>query len=188
MTNYILEQGYKVVYQSTARVLTQAPTSLSGLAKMFLRWSRSNVRETVHLTQFIFLPFRKSPLRATRLNYAIYTLSLFVLFPFGLAFLFAAAIWLDVFGVKLLAASVMASSLSAAFYTWRERDTDGAYGILYGILATFLLWWIWPFALATCRRSVWLTRTLRNRTVEQVPNQRPNCGGSRPRTAAPSPL
>jgi len=168
MTNYILEQGYKVVYQRTARVLTQVPTSLSGLAKMFLRWSRSNVRETVHLTQFIFSPFRKSPLRATRLNCAIYTLSLFVLFPFGLAFLFAAVIWLDVFGVKLLAASVMASSLSAAFYTWRERDTDGAYGILYGILATFLLWWIWPFALATCRRSVWLTRSSPRRATKCV--------------------
>jgi hypothetical protein len=61
--------------------------------------------------------------------------------------------------VRLLAASVAASALPAAFYTYRERNTDGVYGILYGLSAALLLWWIWPFALATCRRSVWLTRT-----------------------------
>jgi hyaluronan synthase len=188
MTNYILQQGYKVVYQRTARVLTMGPTSFAGLAKMFLRWSRSSIRETVHLGKFVFSRFRKGPLLATRLNYVVYTLGLFVLFPFGLFFLAAAMMWLDVFGVKLLAASVAASTLSAVFYTWREKDSDGFYGIVYGILATFLLWWIWPFALATCRRSVWITRTLRNRTVAHVLNQQPNCGRSRPRTAAPSPL
>ncbi len=188
MTNYILQQGYKVVYQRTARVLTMAPTSFYGLAKMFLRWSRSNIRENVHLGKFVFSRFRKGALLATRFNYVVYTLGLFVLFPFGLFFLAAAMLWLDVFGVKLLAASVAASTLSAAFYTWREKDSDGLYGILYGILATFLLWWIWPFALATCRRSVWLTRTLRNRTVEHVPNQRSNRSGSSTRTAATSPL
>lgn len=177
MTNYILEQGYKVVYQRTARVLTKAPTSVSGLAKMFLRWSRSNVRETVHLTQFIFTPFRHRSLLATRLNYIIYTLGLFVLFPFGLFFLAAAFIWPNIVGVKLLAASVAASTFSAAFYTWRERDTDGVYGILYGITATFLLWWIWPFALATCRRSVWLTRAPGCPSISHTPNQRLTCSG-----------
>jgi hyaluronan synthase len=159
MTNYILAQGYKVVYQRTARVLTKAPTTFSALAKMFLRWSRSNVRETIHLTQFIFTPIRGGSLLATRLNYITYVLGLFVLFPFGLFFLAAAMIWLEVFGVRLLAASVAASALPAAFYTYRERNTDGVYGILYGLSAALLLWWIWPFALATCRRSVWLTRT-----------------------------
>jgi hyaluronan synthase len=158
MTNFILKQGYKVVYQRRARVHTKVPTSFSGLAKMFLRWSRSNIRENFHLGSFIFTNFRVGPLYATRFNYVIYTLGLFVLFPFGLAFLAASAFWIDIFGVKLLAATVMSSLLPATFYTWREGDTDGAYGILYGALATFLLWWIWPFALLTCNKSVWLTR------------------------------
>lgn len=60
-------------------------------------------------------------------------------FPFGLAFLAASVVWVDVFGVKLLAASVLGSILSAVVYTWRERNTDGAYGILYGVLATTAL-------------------------------------------------
>ncbi len=158
MTNFVLKQGYKVVYQRSARVLTRVPTTLTGLAKMFLRWSRSNVRETIHLGRFLFMPFRTGSLLAMRINYVVYTVGLFVLFPFSLILLAVAVLWPDVFGIKLLAASVSASVFPVIFYTWRERDSDGLYGILYGLVSTFLLWWIWPLAILTCNKSVWLTR------------------------------
>jgi hyaluronan synthase len=166
MTNFVLKQGFKVVFQRRARVLTRVPTTFSGLAKMFLRWSRSNVRETIHLGRFLFTPFRTELICAMRINYVIYSLGLFVLFPFGLVLLAGAVLWLDVLGVKLLAASITASVFPAAFYTWRERNTGGAYGILYSVVSTFLLWWIWPLALLTCNKSVWLTRGSSRRSVK----------------------
>jgi hypothetical protein len=48
-----------------------------------------------------------------------------------------------------------------AFCTIRERNTEGVFAIPYSLYSTFLLWWIWPYALLTCQKSVWLTRNAR---------------------------
>ena len=64
-----------------------------------------------------------------------------------------------IFGLKLLAACVYGSMMTMVFYAIRERNTDALFGAPYGFYSTFLLWWIWPYALLTCHKSVWLTRT-----------------------------
>jgi len=47
ITNYILKDGYKTIYQRTARVWTQAPETLSKWTKQQIRWGRSSQRETI---------------------------------------------------------------------------------------------------------------------------------------------
>ena len=58
MTNMILEQSYNVLFQN-ANVLTNTPTQFENLHKMFTRWARSNVRETLMMNRFIFKTLEK---------------------------------------------------------------------------------------------------------------------------------
>ena len=51
MTNYILSRGYHTVYQRSAQVYTIVPWTYKKLWKMYLRWDRSYVRETIRLFQ-----------------------------------------------------------------------------------------------------------------------------------------
>src|SRR5690606_36835641 len=59
MTNLILKQGYEVQFQKNANVLTNTPTGFKTLHKMFTRWGRSNVRETLAMNSFVFKNFRE---------------------------------------------------------------------------------------------------------------------------------
>lgn len=158
MTNFILQQGYKVRYQRSAKVLTKTPTTYSGLCKMFLRWGRSNVRETVHTGRYVFSPFRREGKLGIRFNYLMCAIGL-VLPYFYLVSAFILALFLPaVFGLKLLATCVYGSLFTVLFCAACERSTESFFGIVYGFYSTFLLWWIWPYALLTCHRSLWLTR------------------------------
>jgi hyaluronan synthase len=58
LTNIVLRHGFKTVYQSTAKVLTDVPKSCSLYIKQQLRWIRSTRRETVaNLKWMIRRPF-----------------------------------------------------------------------------------------------------------------------------------
>lgn len=158
MTNFVLKQGYKVKYQRTARVRTQSPTTYAGLAKMFLRWGRSNVRETVHFSTFIFKRFRAGPLAGIRFNYFMCASGLLVPYVFLAVALGLAVLWPAVFGLKLLAACVSGSMFALIFYAVRKRRFDAVFAIPYGFYSTLLLGWVWPYALLTSHKSVWMTR------------------------------
>lgn len=48
LTNLLLKQGYKTVYQSTSRCYTTAPTTLSKFIQMHIRWARTSQRYTLN--------------------------------------------------------------------------------------------------------------------------------------------
>jgi len=158
MTNFILRQGYKVVYQRTARVVTKCPTTYTGLCKMFLRWARSNIRETLHTGAYVFGAFRPESRAGIRFNFIMGAVGQALPVPIMCASLLLALALPLIFGLKLLASCVTAGLFSVAFFAWRERTTDAVLAIPYSLYATLLLCWIQPYALLTCRRSVWLTR------------------------------
>ncbi len=49
LTNYTLKAGYKTVYQSTALVYTDAPTTVSKLIKQQYRWARGSQYNTLRM-------------------------------------------------------------------------------------------------------------------------------------------
>ncbi|MFQ5430211.1 MAG: glycosyltransferase [Phycisphaerae bacterium] len=161
MTNFILKQGYKTCYQRTARVRTQSPATYAGLAKMFLRWARSNIRETVHSGSFLFRAFRREPAGAIRFNFIMAALGQVLPYPFLLTALVLSLFLPMIFGLKLLASCVTASIFSVLFFAARQRDSDALFATPYSLYATILLFWVQPYALLTCNKSVWLTRTAR---------------------------
>jgi hyaluronan synthase len=159
MTNFILSRGYKVCYQRTARVRTSTPSTYANLCKMFLRWGRSNVRETVHTGRYVFTRFRKERKLGIRFNFLMGAMGLILPYPFLVAAILLALFLPAIFGLKLLAACVYGSLFTILFCLVRERSSEAVFGLPYAFYSTFLLWWIWPYALLTCHKSVWLTRT-----------------------------
>lgn len=158
LTNMILRQGYDVVFQQNARVFTEVPVGYSQLCKMYLRWARSNVRETIAMTAFIFTRFRRGSMLGARINLVSDVLKLTVaqllfLISWGLILWHPA-----IFGTKTIIGIVLGSSLSATIYAWRFGRMSAILAFAYGFFFFAALTWIKPWALITPHNSRWLTR------------------------------
>ena len=183
MTNFILRQGMKVRYQRTARVLTNSPTSYLGLCKMFLRWARSNIRETFFTGSYVFGEFRRESKLGIRFNFLMGAVGQILPYMFLIVALALAVAMPGIFGLKLIGSCAVGSLFTVLFFAIRERSTEAAYGVLYGMYATFGLFWVHPYALMTCQKSVWLTRNKKRseHTQPQLAGSRRN--GRQPRLA-----
>lgn len=160
MTNLILKQGYHVLFQRNAVVFTNVPTVYKGLCKMFLRWARSNVRETIKMTMFAFRRFRATPPIGLRieLSWALIRMT------FGEISKVSALLLLIANPEELLpaflAACCFAALVPAVFYLLRHRDSDLLWAFTYTPFSGLALSWISLYALFTVKRSAWLTREL----------------------------
>ncbi|WP_297910516.1 glycosyltransferase family 2 protein [Thiomonas sp.] len=156
MTNHMFALGYDVRYQSDAVVHTMAPTTYRGLCKMFLRWSRSQVREDWRLLGLL----RARPLPA-RLVAGLDLLTTDLGYVFGLGAL-ALALHAAVGEPRVLgymAGAVMLGAAPGALYFLRlERSLECLYGLAYGLFSALALFWIMPYAAVTVRARGWLTR------------------------------
>lgn len=156
MTNHMFELGYDVRYQSNAVVHTMAPTSYRGLCRMFLRWSRSQLREDWRLLGLLGsrpLPERLVAgleLLATDLGYV---------FGLGALALAAHAAVGEPRVLGYMAAAVALGAAPGALYFLRmERSMEWLYGLAYGYFSALALFWIMPYAAVTVRARGWLTR------------------------------
>jgi hyaluronan synthase len=157
LTNFILRSGHYTYYQRTARVYTLVPETYQGVCRMYLRWERGNVRESIVQLSYLFTRYREKhrilPIVEFVLAQLEYPLTLFC---FGL--LVASAVVYPLILIKLLAALGLVSLLNLVYYLWLERDLEFIYGIIYTYYAFFLLQWIYPYACLTVRNRHWLTR------------------------------
>ncbi len=160
MTNLILRNGFKVKFQHDAVVYTKVPTEYQTLCKMFLRWARSNVRETIVLSRFAFTRFRDSELFGPRVNLVLQWiyLTLPILLRLGVIGCF---IWQPlIFGIQLLAVAIASSVVPAIVYGCSRRSTDCLWAFVYGPFWALGLSWIKPYALMTAHKSAWMTRDI----------------------------
>lgn len=159
MTNLVLRMGYLVRFQANAVVLTEVPTQTLQLCRMFLRWARSNVRETIVMASFVFRSFRSGEKAGARVNFTWSALGL-ILAPV----LFVSVPWTvlsrpESFGV--VAAGVGLSAVLPALVFGLSRSVRGAlWAFPYAAYNFLCLSWITPYAIFTAHRSAWLTRRL----------------------------
>jgi hyaluronan synthase len=156
MTNYIIRQGYKSLYQRAAVVRTLVPHQYGKLCKMFLRWDRSYVREEIRFAAILW----RLPLRAR-------LMSLFELIIAGLRFPIGWVSLVALLLVSLHDPSILAkvvliifavSCFNMLYYLRAERSWDFIYGIIYAYYATLVLFWVFPYAVCTVREQSWMTR------------------------------
>ena len=160
MTNIVLRNGYDVKFQSNAIVYTMVPTEYKQLCKMFLRWARSNVRETCVMIRYIFKKFRTGSASGARVNFVVS----FINPVLSRVLCFAVAGWLltqpYVYLSQLLFGGAVASTAPVVFYVLRRRSTEAVWAYVYGWFWLAGLWWINIWAVLTMRNGKWLTRDL----------------------------
>lgn len=171
MTNLFLREGWMTTYQGNAVVHCTMPHTYCGLTRMFLRWARSNIRETVILFGFLFSRFRRRHLWAFRLNMMLVALSLVL--P---AVLIANSLFLLTTGegtlVRHLGIILIYSMTASAIYYRGERDSDWVWLLAYWFFWVACLSWIMPYAAMTLRNAGWLTRSSRS-PIDISPAARP---------------
>ncbi|MCM4161252.1 glycosyltransferase family 2 protein [Antarcticibacterium flavum] len=158
MTNMILKQGFHVLFQRNAYVLTNIPEKYSSLHKMFTRWERSNVRENLMMTKFAFKPFRNGSRAGTRLLLVNQWMGMITAYPLILMMIILLIAHPVLFICSTLLSILIFSSLPAFFYAKKYNITEAFWIYSYSIFYTFGLFWITPYAMATASRRGWLTR------------------------------
>lgn len=160
MTNMILKQGHKVLFQRNAYAYTNVPETYKGLYKMFIRWGRSNVRENIEMSKYVFTRFRNGAKTGARILFINQFLRIIMSYPFLLFMLFFIATHPVLFFSSTLFGILVISSFPMIFYG-RRYDWPGSFwAYSYSILYTFALFWITPYAIATASKRGWLTREL----------------------------
>ena len=184
MTNMILRKGHHTRFQRNAVVYTSAPTGCRGLCKMFLRWARSNIRETLVMSGFVFGRFRSTPARGARVNLLLHWLAMTAGQVMKLAAL-VYLLWLpEVFGVRLLFGAALSATVPAGFYALRYRSSDALWAYAYSVFWVACLSWIGLYAWLTMHKNGWLTRDLpAGRRPAAVPELPPRRGMPAPKAA-----
>lgn len=160
MTNMILKQGYKVLFQRNAYAYTNVPENYTGLYKMFIRWGRSNVRENIEMSKYVFTNFRQDSKIGAQLLFINQSLRIIMSYPFILFMLFFIVNHPILFFSSTLFGILIVSSFPMLFYAKRYNLSESFWVYSYSVLYTFALFWITPYAIATASRSGWLTREL----------------------------
>lgn len=157
LTNMVLKQGFYTTYQNSAVVLTQVPTNYRKLSRMYLRWERSNIRESLILSTFILRRYREKHRVLPFVNFVIVNLR----YPFQYYAMFFLLINLITYPANIfryLSMVGVVSLLYMIYYIRAEKDSDFVYGILYSYFSIFTLQWIFPYAMATLKSKSWMTR------------------------------
>ncbi|MGO3181888.1 MAG: glycosyltransferase [Aequorivita sp.] len=158
MTNMILKQGYKVLFQRNAYAYTNVPEDYTGLYKMFIRWGRSNVRENIEMSKYVFTNFKEGSKAGTRLLFLSQSLKIIMSYPFLLFMMFFIVMHPILFFSSTLFGILIFSSFPMLFYAKRYNLSESFWAYSYSVIYTFALFWITPYAIATASKSGWLTR------------------------------
>ena len=157
MTNLFLREGWLTAYQENARVWAEMPATYNGVTKMFLRWARSNIRETIILQRFLMTNFRRDHLHAFRINMLLVLSTLIV--PYFLVFNSLALVAMHPeYLARHLSLIVFFGLTQAAIYYRKERDSDWLWLMVYEVFWVIGFVWIMPYAALTLKNTAWLTR------------------------------
>lgn len=165
MTNLVLKGGHLVKFQSNAIVLTEVPATTRQLSRMFLRWARSNVRESIVLAGFVFGRFRESGAWGVRFNCA-WSLSRTLLRGITFVPLLVSLALHPALGIPMLGAALLWATVPALVYAFVRGGKTAWWAFPYSLYSMICLSWIGPWALVTPQRSAWLTRALPEHSAE----------------------
>lgn len=163
----VLRQDKGVVFQRSAVGYTNVPESYQGLCKMLLRWLRSDIRENLMLTGYLFsrpalLDARMFCLRVTWL------LSLFGMLLSSVSLLLLGYCLVTSHGlflIVLFGAALLRASIQAFINLAYRNERTAIYSYIFSVFALLSLFWLPTYALFTIHNSKWLTR------------QKPNAAG-----------
>lgn len=157
LTTKILKAGYMTRFQSNAIVYTKVPSTFTQMNKMYLRWTRSYIRESILFSKFMFSKYRKKH-RALPVFDFIFLNFLHPFHIFSLGIMGYSFFIHPMFILRHLAFVVVVSFFLSLYYLRTNRSFTFLYGIPYAVITAFCLWWIVPYAAFTMKNQSWLTR------------------------------
>ncbi|HYB72128.1 MAG TPA: glycosyltransferase, partial [Candidatus Sulfotelmatobacter sp.] len=157
LTTFVLRAGFFCVYQQTAVVHTLAPRTYAGLCRMYLRWHRSNIRESIRQAAFLFSDYRRGHRLLPILDF-LFINSRFVLQPVTTVLAFYVLVRSPNLLAPYLATLGLGAAASMVYYVRAERDSDCCYWILYSWFSLLALTWLPLAAALTLRSRSWMTR------------------------------
>lgn len=168
LTNLITAQGFHSFFQSDAVVWSKMPSRYPEMVKMFLRWARSNIRETLVLFSFLFKKFRPNYLWGFRINSVLIASTLvvpYLLMGQGYVLLLTKPLWL----FRQAAIIAFFSGPMALIYYRNEGDSDFAWVIAYEFFWVLTCQWIMLYAFLTCRnQGTWITRGMEKKRPNKM--------------------
>lgn len=157
LTTHILKSGRLTKYQSNAVVYSKVPSRFGQMNRMYIRWTRSFIRESIIFAGFMFSRYREKHRILPILDFFFLNLlHPFHLFAVGL--LSYSFVVQPIFILRHLAFLVVLSFFLSLYYLRTNRSPAFLYGIPYALITAFLLWWIVPFSALTLKNQSWLTR------------------------------
>jgi len=157
LTTHILKAGYMTRFQSNALVYTKVPSGFVQMTRMYLRWTRSYIRESILFARFMFSNYRRKHRVLPVFDFFFLNfLHPFHIFSLGIV---TYSFFINpVFIIRHLALLVIVSFFLSLYYLRTNRSLAFLYGIPYAVITAFCLWWIVPFAALTMKNQSWLTR------------------------------
>ncbi|MBM4387640.1 MAG: glycosyltransferase [Deltaproteobacteria bacterium] len=157
LTNFVLSGNSDVLYQSNAVAYTVVPHTYKKLCRMYLRWARSNIRESLRYLGFSMKRLAVTKTMLAFLDGYIHFLSIPLRYCM---LLFSYLLILNNFELifRTFAAGTLVAALYSIFYLKSEKSSDFIYGFLYSFFSIIALQWIYPYAGITLRSNRWLTR------------------------------
>jgi hyaluronan synthase len=154
LTNSLLRRGYKVVYESKARVTTIVPEDHMTFLRQQLRWKRSWFRESLIACSFMW---RKQPLMALSFYLG------FLLPLLGPAIVIRAMVYVPLVQqtspLMYIVGITLMSALMSSTYLLYRRSKLWFYGTIFCFYYMFILVWQTPWAVLTSWRNGWITRS-----------------------------
>jgi len=166
MTNMILREGYLARFARRALVLTQVPVDYWPLCKMFLRWARSNLRETLIMATFIFKKFRTASTLGARVLFLLHLFSMFVTEVLKVGSLSVVFSLSYLMSYNVLLGMAIGGLIPGLFYLLSHRNSNFLWAFPYSCFYVFALSWISFYALFTPHRNGWLNRGLKKAAAQ----------------------
>jgi len=157
LTTQILKLGYLTRFQSNAIVHTKVPSSFSQMSRMYLRWTRSYIRESILFAGFMFSNYR-SKHRLLPIYDFFFLNFLHPFHIFSLVLITYSFLVHPFFIIRHLTFIILFSFILSLYYLRTNKSATFLYGIPYGIITAFCLWWIVPYAALTMKNRSWMTR------------------------------
>jgi hyaluronan synthase len=157
LTNCILRAGWLTLYQRRAWAYTIVPETLGKLLKMFTRWARSNLRESVILASFLFHPAWRGRRLLAGLEFASTVALLLLHFLWFYIFLFSGLFTWNL-GLRLLTFSLLFGFFTMLYYMRIAGRRDALYVLLFSLFSSLFMVGIFTWAGLTIAQRSWSTR------------------------------
>jgi len=157
LANHILRIGFGTTFQRTAAAYTKVPETFTKVLKMFIRWARSNIRESIVFSGLMFNSRRKGNYLLPFIEFVSTIAIVFLHIIMFYYFLFAGFIDGN-FLVRVFAYTILFGFFYMLYYIRIEGTKDFPYVLIFSLFSSVFMVWIFTVAGFTVTKKTWSTR------------------------------